>query len=126
MSDEEVDCIQVQVLKDQVNDEISDFFKRKHLETYLRKSSKSEMRKSQKSHYTVIMISNIWSVVASIPYSVFSYYLAVIYLHHGKDYIFEARMIVSCLKMLYFSRTMRGADEILMIEAYFITMVSSG
>jgi len=33
MSDEEVDCIQVKVLKDQVNDEISDFFKRKHLDT---------------------------------------------------------------------------------------------
>ena len=73
-----------------------DSFKRKHLETYLRKSSKSEMRKSQKSHYTVIMISNIWSVVASIPYSVFSYYLAVIYLHHGKDYIFELKITTFC------------------------------
>ena len=33
MSDEEVDCIQVKVLKDQVNDDFSDFFKRKHLDT---------------------------------------------------------------------------------------------
>jgi hypothetical protein len=30
---EEVDCIQGKVLKDQVNDEISDFFKRRHLDT---------------------------------------------------------------------------------------------
>jgi len=75
----------------------SDCIKRKNLQTLIRSNNrKSEMSKSQKSHYFVIMTSNIWSVISSIPYSIFSYYLAVLYLHCGKEYGFEFKITSIC------------------------------
>jgi hypothetical protein len=56
-------------------------------DTLIRKSSNRELKPVQKSHYLIIIGTNVWSIITSIPYSIFNYYLAYAQLFSSPDLI---------------------------------------
>ncbi len=56
-------------------------------DTLIRKSSNRELKSVQKSHYLIIIGTNVWSIITSIPYSLFNYYLAYAQLFSSPDLI---------------------------------------
>ena len=61
----------------------------------LRRSNNRELKNSQKSHYFLIICTNVWSIITSIPYSIFNYYLAYTQLFTSPDLI-DLKTTISC------------------------------